>query len=93
MREKDYEKEKDRDGYRSSKHGHYRDDREERRKERDDRKYGGRDWDDVAPSRRGERERSGSVYREELREKREVYEDRIQDERAEKVKQICFFLE
>ncbi|KAF5383593.1 hypothetical protein D9615_003571 [Tricholomella constricta] len=72
---------KDRDGYKSSKHSYHRDDA--RRKDKDDRKYGGRDWDD-APVVKVERERSASVYKEDAREKRDVYEDRIQDDRAEK---------
>lgn len=76
-RDKDLDKDKDRDGYKSSKHAYHRDDN--RRKEKDDRKH----WDD-GHSAKDERERSASVYREDPREKRDVYEDRIQDDRAEK---------
>jgi hypothetical protein len=46
---------------------------------------GGREWEEAAATKNVERERSASVYREESREKRDVYEDRIHDERAEKV--------
>ncbi|KAF8074918.1 hypothetical protein FPV67DRAFT_1475444 [Lyophyllum atratum] len=75
-RDKDFDKDKDRDGYKSSKHAYHRDD--DRRKDKDGRGY------DAHPAKE-ERERSASVYREEPREKRDVYDDRIQDDRAEKV--------
>ncbi|KAG6909336.1 hypothetical protein DXG01_000936 [Tephrocybe rancida] len=73
-RDKDYEK----------KHSYHRD--EERRKEKDsreERRYGsGRDWEEGPSSGKGERERSASVYKEDS--KRDAYDDRIHDERAEK---------
>ncbi|KAG5652053.1 hypothetical protein H0H81_006473 [Sphagnurus paluster] len=78
-REKD---DKDRDGYKS-KHAYHRDD--DRRKDkdaRDERRYGTRDWDE--PPAREERERSVSVYRDDVVPKRDMYEDRLQDDRAEK---------
>ncbi|KAF9466036.1 hypothetical protein BDZ94DRAFT_1251953 [Collybia nuda] len=86
-RDKDFEKDKDRDSHRSSKHSHYRDDKDERKRDRDggrdrDKKYS-REWAD-SPPKREERDRSTSVYRDEPREKRESNDDRIQDERAEK---------
>ncbi|KAG6833234.1 hypothetical protein H0H87_009855 [Tephrocybe sp. NHM501043] len=71
-RDKDYDK----------KHGYHRDDDRRKEKEgREDRRYGGRDWED-GPSVRGEKERSASLYKEEP--KRDAYEDRLQDDRAEK---------
>ncbi|RDB23443.1 Pre-mRNA-processing protein prp40 [Hypsizygus marmoreus] len=88
-RDKDIDKERDRDGYRSSKYGHHRDtDKDDRKREKDsgreDRRYGRDRVDDAPSSHRDDRESSASVYREDAREKRDIYEDRLQDDRAEK---------
>ncbi|KZT65748.1 hypothetical protein DAEQUDRAFT_768584 [Daedalea quercina L-15889] len=89
-REKEREKEKERDyAYKSSRH--HRDyERDDRRR---DRRGSRGDYDDYTahpphepPSHKEDRERSASVYREDLREKRDrsAYEDRPFEERAEK---------
>ncbi|KAI0080143.1 pre-mRNA-processing protein prp40 [Panus rudis PR-1116 ss-1] len=96
-KDKDYHpKDKDRDyGYRSSRHHRDYDDdrRRDRRGSRADYDYSRSDWDGAppygsqeAPPYREGRARSTSAYPEEPREKRErtVYEDKIQEERAEK---------
>lgn len=71
-RDKDYDK----------KHGYHRDDdRRKDRDSRDDKKYS-REWEDGAGVK-SERERSASVYKEDA--KRDAYDDRLHDERAEKV--------
>ncbi|KAF8967718.1 hypothetical protein BDZ97DRAFT_506785 [Flammula alnicola] len=93
-RDKDLDREKDRDGYRSSKY-HRDGEKEDRKKDRDGGKEKerrlsrgergsshGREWDDAPKV--PERERSTSVYKEEVREKREQ-EDKGQNDRAEKV--------
>ncbi|KAG6865134.1 hypothetical protein C0991_004871 [Blastosporella zonata] len=82
---RDYGRDRDKDY--DKKHGYHRDD--DRRKEKDDRRYGGRDWED-GPSGKGERERSASLYKEET-SKRDVYDDRIQDVRAEKVSAVACY--
>ncbi|KAG6821479.1 hypothetical protein H0H93_010203 [Arthromyces matolae] len=70
-RERDYDK----------KHGYHRDDEKRKEKDaRDDRKHN-RDWDEGSNAR-GERERSVSSYKDDG--KRDAYDDRIQDDRAEK---------
>ncbi|TFK39920.1 hypothetical protein BDQ12DRAFT_628985 [Crucibulum laeve] len=79
-RDKEPDRDKERDAYRSK---HHRDD--DRRRDRDVRERRGsafgRDWDE--PSKRVDKERSTSLYREEPAAKRD-YEDRQPDERAEK---------
>ncbi|KAG6869219.1 hypothetical protein C0993_009082 [Termitomyces sp. T159_Od127] len=70
-RDKDYDK----------KHGYHRDDdRRKDRDSRDDRKYS-RDWEE-GPGVKAERERSAPLHKEDA--KRDQYDDRLQDERAEK---------
>ncbi|TFK74967.1 hypothetical protein BDN72DRAFT_886082 [Pluteus cervinus] len=86
-REREKEPEKDRDGYRSSRHSHYRDDKDERRRDGRDRERKAsrteydREWEERG---KYDRERSSSAYHEEPRDKREGYEERLHDERAEK---------
>ncbi|KAF9480538.1 hypothetical protein BDN70DRAFT_920496 [Pholiota conissans] len=89
---RDYDREKDRDGYRSSKY-HRDGDRDDRKKDKDvprekerrlsrgERGSSPRDWDDTPKA--SDRARSNSIYKEDVREKRES-EDKGTGERAEK---------
>ncbi|PCH44274.1 hypothetical protein WOLCODRAFT_138911 [Wolfiporia cocos MD-104 SS10] len=98
-KEREKEKEKERDyAYRSSRHhrDYERDDKRHRRSSRGDYDPYARDWDEGSAYAAHEppvpaypdhhRERSGSVYREDPREKRErpPYDDRMYEERVEK---------
>lgn len=88
------DKERDRDYYSKSSRHHREYERDDRRRKGSRADYDGysRDWDEPYPSESlpyQERERSTSVYKEDRdpREKRErpAYDDRVYEERAEKV--------